>query len=220
MTLSYVANPRAGHSNAGNQPPLLRDTCNVNAHCDPNINQELLYLQLLPLLVVNLVVLLTPLLLRHLHIVVATLSKHCIMTLEISSTGHVLAEEPREIAVIYIPAHTKSLDSFAHGNALADSAARAAAVHDVSPATTVVATLLPFPVGPALYDELDEEELNKWKCWEATQQDGIWKLGDKPLLPMRYFLSAVSTGRNLARAIGTRIILQPAVVDECLLFCT
>ncbi|XP_064898976.1 uncharacterized protein LOC135576574 [Columba livia] len=97
-------------------------------------------------------------------------------------------QEPREIAVIYIPAHTKRLDSFAHGNALADSAARAAAVHDASPATTVVATLLPFPVGPALYDELDEEELNKWKRWETTQQDGIWKLGDKPLLPMRYVL--------------------------------
>ncbi|XP_064922569.1 uncharacterized protein LOC135579681 [Columba livia] len=93
-----------------------------------------------------------------------------------------------EIAVIYIPAHTKRLDSFAHGNALADSAARAAAVHDASPATTVVATLLPFPIGPALYDELDEEELNKWKRWEATQQDGIWKLGNKPLLPMRYVL--------------------------------
>ncbi|KAK2523259.1 hypothetical protein Q9966_012148 [Columba livia] len=74
MTLSYVANPRAGRSNAGNQPLLLMDTCNVNARCDPNINQELLYLHLLPLLVVNLVVLLTPLLLRRLHIVVATLS--------------------------------------------------------------------------------------------------------------------------------------------------
>ncbi|XP_064929372.1 protein NYNRIN-like isoform X1 [Columba livia] len=118
----------------------------------------------------------------------------------LTSAGHTIAhgqlihdlllaiQEPREIAVIYIPAHTKRLDSFAHGNALADSAARAAAVHDASPATTVVATLLPFPVGPALYDELDEEELNKWKRWEATQQDSIWKLGDKPLLPMRYVL--------------------------------
>nr|XP_021139754.1 uncharacterized protein LOC110356982 [Columba livia] len=39
-----------------------------------------------------------------------------------------------------------------------------------------------------IYDELDEEELNKWKHWEATQQDGIWKLGDKPLLPVSYVL--------------------------------
>ena len=101
-------------------------------------------------------------------------------------------QEPREIAVVYIPAHSSKKHALAKGNQLADAAARAAAVHPNYSVPIMTVQTIPLLSDPkTLYTEMNKEELEVWMRMGAVQKDGIWMIGDKPMLPHKYLLTLV-----------------------------
>ncbi|XP_042652058.1 protein NYNRIN-like [Tyto alba] len=94
-------------------------------------------------------------------------------------------QEPKEVAVIYIPAHTKRTDQLATGNFLADAAARAAATKNYPTTEVVVANFFSIPNPDTLYRDVPTTEMEEWKKTQAVQDKGTWTLDGKPLLPRR-----------------------------------
>ncbi|XP_064356244.1 uncharacterized protein LOC135324271 [Dromaius novaehollandiae] len=103
---------------------------------------------------------------------------------------------PKEIAVIHCPAHTKDTTEISRGNALADAAAKAAARQPLKECMGAVPRMdqseWPNLIDPKTMYEKDcsVEEKKQWEQWEAKQSDdGIWTIGEKPILPKKYLIT-------------------------------
>ncbi|CAM5079131.1 unnamed protein product [Eretmochelys imbricata] len=111
-------------------------------------------------------------------------------------------QTPRQVAVVHCYAHRQSNSVVSQGNALADSAAKAAALQPL-----LVSASLPLDVSfpPAdwtlLYADVSLEELHDWKRWEGSKgSDKVWRIGNKPILPRRYLLAAAHYFHSLGHA--------------------
>ena len=101
---------------------------------------------------------------------------------------------PKEIAVVHCPAHTRDTTVIGQGNALAHAAEKAAARQPAAKTMAVTSDKSSWPDvdhPKELYQsDVTSEEKEQWKKWEAVEdEDGIWTIGGKPVLPKKYLMT-------------------------------
>ncbi|GAB0210142.1 hypothetical protein GRJ2_003480000 [Grus japonensis] len=122
---------------------------------------------------------------------------------------------PKEIAVIHCPAHTKDTTEISKGNALADVAAKAAAQQSLRECMVALSmvnqcewTSLMDP--KTMYGkDCSTEETKQWEKWEAKQDDDrIWTIGGKPILPKKYVITVARWFHDKAHGGAEAVVNQ------------